>query len=89
MNIMEMLGQSAILTVLGMGVVFFFLIILVVIISQIGRFFCKKGMDTTGTVSAGETTQGTITEKNQEITAAISAGITAYKKSSLFLSGRE
>ena len=38
MTIVEMLGQSGVLTLLGMGVVFSFLILLVVIISQFGWY---------------------------------------------------
>jgi oxaloacetate decarboxylase gamma subunit len=42
MTIVEMLNQSAVLTLLGMGIVFSFLTILVVIISQMGRLFSSK-----------------------------------------------
>ena len=45
MTIVEMLGQSVILTLLGMGVVFGFLILLVVVISQVGKFFNKKELE--------------------------------------------
>jgi len=42
MTITEMLGQSGVLTLLGMGVVFGFLILMVIIISQIGKFINPK-----------------------------------------------
>ena len=43
MTITEMLGQSGILVILGMGVVFSFLAVLVVIISQVGKIINGKG----------------------------------------------
>ena len=45
MTISEMLGQSGILAVLGMGIVFMFLAILVVVISLTGKIMSKKKTD--------------------------------------------
>jgi len=46
MTIMEMIGQSGVMAVLGMGTVFGFLVIMVIIISQLGKVFNKEdGMD--------------------------------------------
>ena len=45
MTIVEMLGQSGILTLLGMGVVFGFLALMVVVINQVGKFIDKKELD--------------------------------------------
>ena len=42
MTISEMLGQSAILAVLGVGIVFGFLIILVGVISLVGKIVGSK-----------------------------------------------
>ena len=42
MTISEMLAQSGILTLLGMGVVFVFLIILVFVIGKFGKFVNTK-----------------------------------------------
>ena len=45
MTISEMLAQSGILTVLGMGVVFTFLAILVIVIGQFGKVINTKKSD--------------------------------------------
>jgi len=45
MTIVEMLGQSGILTLLGMGVVFGFLALMVVVINQVGKFLVKNELD--------------------------------------------
>ncbi len=75
MTIFEMLGQSAILTLLGMGIVFGFLIILVVVISLFGRLL--------GTKEKGENKQQAKTpDVNSQLTAAITAAVTEYQKSS-------
>ena len=42
MTISEMLGQSALLTLLGMGIVVGFLILLIAVISQFKRFNNSK-----------------------------------------------
>jgi len=87
MTIIEMLGQSAILTVFGMGVVFVFLVILVIVIGQIGRLFNKKVLDNSLAVQSANFVPATgnrkkiNTETNPEITAAITAGIVEYRKS--------
>ena len=39
MNIGEMIGQSGVMALLGVGTVFGFLIIMVIIINQIGKLF--------------------------------------------------
>ena len=43
MTIAEMLGQSGLLVILGMGVVFAFLAVLVAIINQVGKIFEGEG----------------------------------------------
>ena len=45
MTIGEMLAQSGILTMLGMGVVFIFLIILVIVIDRFGKTISGKKQD--------------------------------------------
>ena len=74
MTIAEMLGQSGILAVLGMGVVFSFLWIMVICVNLIGKYFrFKEGKNTTvnTTVNTGRVPP--------EHIAAISAAIVEYQ----------
>ena len=78
MTIMEMLGQSSVLAVLGMAVVFAFLWIMVVCVSLTGKIVKKMGLDKdlkkpgyTGPVSTGTPPQ---------VAAAITAAVTEYQK---------
>jgi len=78
MTIVEMLGQSGILALLGMGVVFGFLIILVIVINLAGKLIKEK------IVSSGQ--PGVKPAFNSasdggQITAAISAAVNEYRKS--------
>ena len=79
MTIMEMLGQSGVLTLLGMGVVFGFLIIMVISITLVGKIIKALGLDRDvklakagSPASAGATDAG--------VTAAISAAVNEYRK---------
>ena len=82
MTILEMLGQSGVLTLLGMGIVFSFLIILIIVISQLGRLMSAKDLDNGPPVYAAQTRVSAATSgTNAEITAAISAAVNEYKKS--------
>jgi oxaloacetate decarboxylase gamma subunit len=60
MTIVEMLGQSGILTLLGMGIVSVFLLSLVIVINQAGKFFNAKRLDhaSTSSVNAAKTKAG-------------------------------
>ena len=83
MTILEMLGQSGIVTLLGMGIVLGFLTILVVVISQIGKFMIS--LDEKTTVPASQTSTITTAKPNSsddsaQVTAAISAAINEYRK---------
>ena len=91
MTIFEMLGQSGVLTLLGMGIVFGFLLVLVIAISMMGRLLHEKG---TGSavlavqpISNGAETKSGLnsvpagTGNNPQITAAISAAVNEYRKS--------
>ena len=77
MTIMEMLQQSAVLTVLGMAVVFAFLAIMIFCIDLTGKLIRKAGLDK----DISEDKQ-TVPDKEvkPEIIAAISAAITEYRK---------
>ena len=80
MTIMEMLGQSGVLTLLGMGVVFSFLIVMVIIISQIGRFFILKSGGPAVAKTAAVSSIPAGSDKAQ-ISAVISAAVAEYQKS--------
>ena len=84
MTIIEMLGQSVILTVLGMGVVFAFLIVLVFVISFIGKLSSAEIPNPNVKVSgnpAPKILQETVMENNPQIVAAITAAVIEFQKS--------
>jgi oxaloacetate decarboxylase gamma subunit len=78
MTIAEMLGQSGILTLLGMGVVFGFLFILVLSVTATGKVIHALGLDREAAPppksAAPEPAAG------DAVTAAISAAVSAYRK---------
>jgi oxaloacetate decarboxylase gamma subunit len=84
MTIVEMLGQSGVLTVLGMGVVFGFLIIMIITITWAGKLIHALGWDKDVEASAGTgVTGGTAPAKavaKTAVTAAITAAVTEYRK---------
>jgi len=71
MTILEMLGQSGILTLFGIGIVFLFLIIMVVVISLAGKLFRAPNK---GVAAAAPS-------NNAAVTAAIVGAVGAYRKS--------
>ena len=82
MTITEMLGQSGILTLLGMGIVFGFLILMIAVISLAGKIINRT--DTGSGSSAAyrtETSTAAPIQTDEKISAAISAAITEYRKS--------
>ena len=83
MTIMEMLGQSGVLTLLGMGIVFSFLIILVIVISQVGRFISSREPDNTTAVPAVQpvVSAPASVENGAQVIAAISTAVNEYRKS--------
>ena len=83
MTIMDMLGQSAVLTVLGMGVVFGFLVIMVICVSVMGKIIQGLGgsKDAASAPSSQTGFAGTAeTGQSKAITAAITAAVTQYQK---------
>jgi oxaloacetate decarboxylase gamma subunit len=86
MTIVQMLGQSGILTVLGMGVVFGFLIIMIITISLVGKVItaaeAKKAVVTAATPVEANTAGGTPVAPGNDayVTAAISAAVSQYRK---------
>ena len=83
-----MLGQSAVLTVLGMGVVFGFLIIMVICVSAMGKIIQSlggnQGVDTSQAAAPVFSQAGFAgtadTGKSTAVTAAITAAVTQYQK---------
>jgi oxaloacetate decarboxylase gamma subunit len=75
---MEMLGQSGQLTLLGMGVVFGFLILLVIVISITGKIIGLTGGNAASEGSAGIGAPAGNAGGN--VTAAISAAVNEYQK---------
>jgi oxaloacetate decarboxylase gamma subunit len=75
MTIIEMLGQSGVLTLLGMGVVFGFLIIMIFSVMGIGKLIHALGMDKDllAEIPAPQA-------DHAAVTAAISAAVNEYQK---------
>ncbi|GHV73096.1 hypothetical protein AGMMS49940_03980 [Spirochaetia bacterium] len=87
MTIVDMLGQSGVLTLLGMGIVFSFLIILIISVTLVGKFIHAIGADTDVTkpaaASAGAANAGTASAVTAPAIAAITAAVTEYRKTHL------
>jgi len=81
MTIVEMLGQSGILTILGMGVVFGFLIIMVIVISTAGKLIKEKAAFSGQSNGTKPGFSAAVSDSGQ-VTAAISAAVSEYRKSS-------
>ena len=81
MTIVEMLGQSGVLTLLGMAVVFGFLVTMVLVISVVGKII-NAGIDPEAiAVPAGTTRQAvSITGNDTQVTAAITAAVNEYRR---------
>ncbi|MDR2793626.1 MAG: OadG family protein [Treponema sp.] len=78
MTIGQMFEQSGILTLLGMGTVFGFLIILIISITLVGKIIHSLGLDKEE--PAARKTKGSSTGANAAVTAAITAAVTEYRK---------
>jgi oxaloacetate decarboxylase gamma subunit len=80
MTIVEMLGQSGVLTLLGMGVVFGFLVLMIICISLVGRIIRAAGAggDAAPANSAGSASGAGA--NNGALTAAIGAAVNEYQK---------
>ena len=87
MTVTEMFGQSAIVTLLGMGVVFGFLIILIICITLVGNAVHSLGLDKdlekpvkAKSPIIPEAVPVIERTNNDAITAVIAAAITTYRK---------
>ena len=87
MTILEMLEQSAILTVLGVGVVFSFLLIMIICVTLMGKIigYLESGKNNQDqeAVTQEEVTAAQAAQKaeNGRIIAAITAAVNEYRKS--------
>ncbi|MDR0474357.1 MAG: OadG family protein [Treponema sp.] len=79
MTILEMLGQSGVLTVLGMAVVFSFLVIMVIAVTIMGKIVHALGADKdVAAPQAGGPASSPA--KATAVAAAITAAVDAYQK---------
>ena len=82
MTIMEMLGQSGVLTVLGMGVVFSFLIIMIFAITGVGKIINALKLNKELMPQAlAAAPSASVSGNSASVTAAISAAVSEYRKS--------
>jgi oxaloacetate decarboxylase gamma subunit len=82
MTIVEMLGQSGVLTLLGMGIVFSFLIILIISVTVAGKIIHALGADKDAGAppAAGTGGSGGKAAKTTAVAAAITAAVNEYRK---------
>jgi len=78
MTIMDMLGQSVTLTLSGMGMVFGFLLIMVIAVTVTGKIIHAVGADK-DLGQAPKTAAGSAV-KTTAVAAAITAAVTEYRK---------
>jgi oxaloacetate decarboxylase gamma subunit len=83
MTIVEMLEQSGVLTLLGMGIVFSFLVIMIIAVTCMGKVIHLLGLDKDVQISSGGGAVKAPVAKaadNAAVTAAISAAVNEYRK---------
>ncbi|MDR2136219.1 MAG: OadG family protein [Treponema sp.] len=80
MTIVEMLGQSGALTLLGMGIVFGFLVILIVAVSLAGKVIHALGLDKAALPKPAVSSGPSGAAKTAAVTAAITAAVAEYRK---------
>jgi oxaloacetate decarboxylase gamma subunit len=80
MTIAEMLGQSGKLSLIGMGIVFLFLVVLVVTITLVGKVIHAFGLDKETGAQAKTAGRGPVAASQTAIVAAIGAAVNQYQK---------
>jgi oxaloacetate decarboxylase gamma subunit len=80
MTIGEMFEQSAILTVLGMAVVFAFLWLMIICMSGLARLIHKTGWDKDIRQPKKDIPKNTGGKASPEVTAAVTAAVAEYRK---------
>ena len=73
MTIVDMLGQSGLLTLLGMGVVFGFLIIMIIFVSLTSKIIKMLGLDKYQPKSTGSAAAVTAQDTNAVVAAIATA----------------
>lgn len=79
MTIIEMLGQSGVLTVLGMAVVFSFLLIMIVCVTVSGKVIHTLGLDKDASQPAAAGPAKAASGR-PGVVAAITAAVAEYRK---------
>jgi oxaloacetate decarboxylase gamma subunit len=79
MTIADMLGQSGVLTLLGMGIVFSFLIIMIIAVTLTGKIIHALRLDKDLDAPAPKTGTGGVV-KASAVAAAITAAVAEYQK---------
>jgi oxaloacetate decarboxylase gamma subunit len=79
MTIGQMFEQSGVLSLLGMGTVFGFLIILIISVTLVGKIIHALGLDKEET-PARKPKSSTGGTADAAVTAAITAAVTEYRK---------
>ena len=81
MTIMEMMRQSGVLTILGVGTVFLFLVLMVICVALMGKIVRALGLDNVmQTPTAKDGPVGKTTANYGATVAAITAAVNEYKK---------
>jgi oxaloacetate decarboxylase gamma subunit len=81
MTIAEMLGQSGKMAVIGMGIVFSFLVILIVTVTLAGKVIRSLGLDKDGTEIKSPGRGPSVGAASQAaVVAAIGAAVAQYRK---------
>jgi oxaloacetate decarboxylase gamma subunit len=80
MTIAEMLGQSGVLTLLGMGMVFGFLIIMIIAVTVTGKVIRALGVDKDAAGPKVPAGAPAAKAGGAAVTAAISAAVNEYRK---------
>jgi oxaloacetate decarboxylase gamma subunit len=80
MTITDMLGQSGVLTLLGMGIVFGFLALLIICVSLAGKLIHALGADKDVTNPPAPAAGTRPAAAKARVTAAISAAVNEYRK---------
>ena len=80
MTIVDMLEQSGVLTLLGMGIVFSFLVILIIAVSLAGKVIQALGADRDSGQPAQAAGKAPAADTGGAVTAAISAAVSEYQK---------
>jgi len=80
MTINEMLGQSGVLAVLGMSMVFGFLVIMIISITVVGKIMQATGAGKIAPPAAPSAAPAAA-KNDAPVTAAISAAVNEYRKS--------